>query len=1045
MKRKTGICFLAKMHLHSLLQKVLLAIMLLTGGSMYAQFTNNQLSGKVINLAGEPLAGATISIKETAQTVVADAEGNFTITASENNTLVINYVGYNPYESPIKNINSFTFILAPTGGALTDVVVMGYTSQKKASVTGSVTVVDLNNLQKTKSPDVIQALQGQVSGVMIQSSTGQPGDAIEIRIRGIGTIGNVDPLYIVDGVPTKNLTFLDPADIQSMSVLKDASATAIYGSRAANGVVIFTTKRGSKGKSNVVVDYYTGITRPSRLPKMLNAEQYLTVKDIAWHNTAGNDPAATSPYAALKASGNYANTNWLDELFTTGTSNKLNVSASGGSDKVQYYLSAGYYYANGIIMKKNDAFKRFNMRANINANITDRLSAGVNFQLINATQDKLSSSGDAPGIIRHALLRPPVISVYKDPSDPTYKASDPFTDLPFYAQNLAANGGRWNGAQNYFEFTANPIALVHYTDNKLKNFRNFGNAYLEYSFLPDKSLKLRSSYGGDIIFFHNKAFYPNFGDDDGGGGQYAGMGRQNRPNSLVELRSQVSTLVISNTLNYQKLLQDRHSLNVLLGNEYIKNKEDNLSGSRIDFDKDDPAFRFLDYGNTTTGLWNGGTQPNNWALMSFFASANYGLDNKYYLNGTLRADGSSKFGPNNKWAFFPSIAAAWVVSREDFMQSANWINNLKLRASWGVSGNQEIPNDAYQTVVSQVGGVVNIIRYGNPDLKWEATKQTDIGFDLDIFNNRLFISADYYHKRTEDILLAVPLPAVSVGVIQPTYVNAGVVTNKGFEAAILYRSNRQHAFRYEIGANVTTQKNIVNKLYEFVPNIIDNNSRTITLPGYAINSYYGLEFVGIYQNQSEIDNYLFSNTNGAKPGDIKFRDVNNDGQIDDNDRVVLGNNIPKLFYGFNFNASYKNFDLSFLFQGVQGVHRYNDLKQILNYDTRPFNSTTAVLDSWNGEGSTNTTPRLTFNDNGGSKISSIFVENASYLRLKNIELGYTFSVHKLNLNKCRVYLSGQNLLTFTKYSGLDPESTLLKDQGTYPQLKGFILGARFNF
>ncbi|MFT4094714.1 MAG: TonB-dependent receptor [Niabella sp.] len=1018
----------------------LLLAVFLWGGFVHAQFENNRVTGKVVSISGEPLEGAAISIKNSLQSVLSDSLGNFTIPANDSNMLTINYVGYSPYEAVVGSISNFTFILSQTSSTLSDIVVLGYTSQKRASVTGAVSVVDLSNLQKTKSPDVIQALQGQVPGVMIQSSTGEPGDAIEIRIRGIGTLGNVDPLYIVDGVPTPNLTFLDGSDLQSMSVLKDASATAIYGSRAANGVVIFTTKKGFKSKSNVVVDYYAGFTRPTRLPEMLNSEQYLTVKDIAWHNTAGNSASATSPYAELKASGNYANTDWLDELFTTGTTNKLNISASGGSDKVQYYLAAGYYNANGIIIENNDVYKRLNIRANINANITDRFTAGINFQITNATQDKLSSSGDAPGIIRHALLRPPVLGVYKDPLDPTYSADDPYTDLPFYANNLAANNGSWNAAQNYYEFTSNPIALVHYTDNKLNNFRNFGNAYLEYSFLKDKSLKLRSSYGADIIFVHNKAFYQNFGDD----ATNSGAGRQNNPNSLTEERGQLTTITSTNTLNYQKLINNRHNLNVLLGHEYITNIEDRMNGSRTNYDNTSSSFRYLDYGSTTTGLWNGGSQSNNWTLISFFASANYGFDNKYFLNGTLRADGSSRFGPNNKWALFPSISGAWAISKERFMQNADWINNLKLRASWGISGNQEIPNDAYQTVVSQENGVVNITRYGNPDLKWESTKQTDIGIDIDILKNRLSFTADYYKKRTDDILLTVTLPAVAVGVIDPTYVNAGVVTNKGFEFGVQFR-NRDHAFKYEVGANATTQKNKVDQLYDFVPNITDNTNHTITKAGYAINSYYGLKFAGIYQNQSEIDNYLYENSNGAQPGDIKFQDVNGDGQITDDDRIILGNNIPKFFYGFNFNASYKNFDFSFMFQGVQGADRYNDLKQILNYDTRPFNSTTDVLNAWDGEGSTNTTPRLTFNDNGGSKVSGVFVEDASYLRLKNVELGYTLNVKRLHLSGCRVYVSGQNLLTFTKYSGLDPESTLLKDQGTYPQLKGFILGARLNF
>jgi TonB-linked SusC/RagA family outer membrane protein len=1022
-----------------------LALFLCTLSSV-AQQTGRDISGKVVSANAEPLAGATISVKGTSNAVVSGNDGSFSINIPENAVLVISSVGYKELEVNTSGLTDFNFTMTPSAQSMDDIVVVGYTTQKRASVTGAVSVVDLNNLQKTKSPDVIQALQGQVPGVMIQSSTGAPGDAIQIRIRGVGTLGNVDPLYIIDGVPTKNLTFLDPSDIQSMSVLKDAAATAIYGSRAANGVVIFTTKRGTKNdKSNIIIDYYTGITKPTSLPDMLNADQYLTAKDVAWHNTTGNSASATSPYAALKAAGNYANTNWLDELFTTGTTNKLNVAASGGSDKVQYYLSAGYFSANGIVVENNDMFKRVNLRANVNANLTDRLTAGINFQLVNATQDKLSSSGDAPGIIRHALLRPPVLGVYKDPSDPTYNPSDPYTDLPFYAQNLAANNGVWNGAQNRFEFSSNPIALVNYTDNKLNNFRNFGNAYLEYGFLRDKSLKLRSSYGADIIMVHNKAFFQNFGDNDGGGGAlYPNLGRQNRPSSLTEERGQLTTLTITNTLNYQKLLNNIHNVNILLGQEYIKNKEDRMNGSRINYNNSSPAFRFLDYGSETSGLWNGGSQPNNWALVSFFGSANYGFENKYFLNATFRADGSSRFGPNNKWGYFPSVAGAWVISKESFMQDASWINNLKLRASWGMSGNQEIPNDAYQTVVSQVGGVVNINRYGNPDLKWESTKQTDIGLDMDVLSNRLSIYVDYYHKTTDNILLAVGLPAVSVGVINATYVNAGAVSNKGFELGVQYR-NKDHAFKYEIGANATTQKNNVDQLYDFVPTIIDNVSHTITRPGNVISSYYGLQFDGIYQNINEINTYLHTNTNGAQPGDIKFKDINGDGQIDDNDRTILGNNIPKFFYGFHFNASYKKFDFSFMFQGVQGVDRYNDLKQIINYDTRPFNSTTDVLNAWNGEGSTNTIPRLTFNDNGGSKVSGVFVEDASFLRLKNVELGYTIQMKKLNLNNFRVYVSGQNLLTFTKYSGLDPESTLLKDQGTYPQLKGFILGARLNF
>lgn len=1008
-----------------------------------ANAQNSTVTGRIVSATGEPLVGATIAVKDSKTMTNADADGQFSLSAPTNATLVITSVGYTRQEVALNGKTDVQIVLQTATNNLNDVVVVGYTSQRKASITGAVSTVDMGSLAKTRIADVAQALQGQVAGVFVAANTGAPGDGIKIRIRGEGTLGNNDVLYVVDGVPTRDISFLNQADIKSMSVLKDAAAGAIYGSRAASGVVIITTISGAKGRTNISVDYNTGFYTATNMPKMLDANQYLTVKDMAWHNTAGNSATDVSPYAQLRTRTDLANTNWQKELFTTGISKQAQVSATGGSDNVQYLLSAGYFGQDGIITENHDKYQRVNFRANINANLTERLRVGTNLQISNAVQDKLSSSGDAPGIIRHALIRPPVIGVYKSPTDPTYKASDPYTDLPFYADNLAANGGTWNGSQNKLEFTSNPLAIVHYTDNTLTTFQTFGNVYGEYSFLRDKSLKFKSNLGVDISFNHNKNFAQNFGDDDGGGGTtYPGMGRQNRPNSLTDLRGETKTFTFSNTLNYQKILNGKHNINVLLGTETIRSRQDVLSGTRINFDNSTDPFRFLDYGSTTS-IWNGGTQPNNWNLVSFFGSASYGYDNKYFITATARQDGSSRFGPNHKWGFFPSVSGAWVLSQEKFLQDVNWVSNLKLRASWGVSGNQEIPNNAYQTVVTQVGGVVNKIRYGNPDVKWESTTQTDVGIDLSLLKNKLTISADYFIKNTNDILLAVPLPAVSVGVINSTYINSGEVSNKGFELGLGYQNN-DHPFKYSVGANIATLTNNVEKLFTFVPNIIDNTNHTKTQAGQPINAYYGLQFDGIYQNTGEINKTLFSNTNGTQPGDIKFKDINGDGQINDDDRTFIGNPIPRLTYGFNFSSSFHNFDFSFLIQGVQGVDRYNDLKQILNYDTRPFNSTTKVLESWNGEGTSNTIPRLTFNDNGGSKVSSVFVEDASYLRLKNIEVGYTINAAKIKIRSLRLYVSGLNLLTATKYTGLDPESTSLKDQGTYPQMRAIIVGAKIN-
>jgi TonB-dependent starch-binding outer membrane protein SusC len=475
----------------------------------------------------------------------------------------------------------------------------------------------------------------------------------------------------------------------------------------------------------------------------------------------------------------------------------------------------------------------------------------------------------------------------------------------------------------------------------------------------------------------------------------------------------------------------------LLGSESISSNSAAIGGSRQNFDNTSDSFRYLDYGGTQN-IYSSGS-ASNWGLMSYFASGTYGYDNKYFATATMRADASSRFGPNNKWGYFPSVSGGWIVSKEDFMQKIDWISNLKLRASWGQSGNQEIPDNAYQTLVSTSGGVVNIIRYGNPDIKWETTTQTNFGLDLSVLKNKLSLTADYFVKNTNDILLGVTLPAVSVGVINQTIVNAGEVSNKGFELGLNFQDN-DHAFKYSVNANVATLTNRVNELQTYVANIIDDRTRTITTVGQPISSYYGLVFDGIYQNTAEVSSTLFSNSNGTVPGDIKFKDLNADGQINADDRAIIGNPIPKMTYGLSFSANYQKFDFSFLLQGVDGVDRYNDLKQILNYDSRPFNSMVSVLDSWNGEGTSNTTPRLTFNNNGGGNVSSVFVEDASYMRLKNIEIGYTFDVKSIGLKHLRLYASGQNLFTITDYTGLDPESTSLIDQGTYPQSQAFILG-----
>ncbi|MGV8133898.1 MAG: SusC/RagA family TonB-linked outer membrane protein [Mangrovibacterium sp.] len=1013
---------------------IIVFVFLMTTGVVLGQVT---ITGTVYDEEGGTLPGVSVVVPETSIGTITDTEGRYSLRVPEATaSLTFSFVGFQSVTVPLEGKTSLNITLKSGTEEISEVLVVGYSTQKKSTLTGAVSPVNVDDMSKRRVAELSQALQGQVAGVQVTQSTGAPGDEINIRIRGEGTIGNNNPLYIVDGVPTRELTFLNPSDIRSMTVLKDASAAAIYGSRASAGVIIITTKSGKAGKSSFELNYFRGVQHAVNLPDLLNAAQYMDVVEKAWNNAGYS---GTNPYTADKGRADFADTDWLDEVFEPGYSQNIQLTASGGSDKLQYLLSAGFYDQNGIVVYNNDKYKRYNFRTNINADLTDRLKVGTNLQLSYAIQDKLSSKGDTPGIIRHALLRPPVLSVYKSPDDPTWSERDPFTDLPFYVHNDRNSGG-WESDK--YEWTQNPVALAYFTDDERTHYKTFGNLYAEYAFLQDKALKFRTNVGIDLNFYHNKAFYRNFGDDDGGGNEAdQGTGRQNRPNGLDEERSQALTVTWNNTLNYVKTV-DKHSLNALIGSEFINNYQSSLSASRRRYEYDTDKFTYIDFGSTEQDLWNGGS-GSEWALLSFFATTTYVYDSKYMLTANFRADASSRFAENNRWGYFPSVSAGWKISEEKFMAQQDWLSDLKLRVSVGQLGNQEIDNYAYLTLIRKDGDRYLTSRYGNPDLKWETTTQFNYGIDAGILNNKIYFSADYFQKKTSDILLPISLPKF-VGDVQPTIVNAGEVSNKGFEFGITFR-NSEHEFKYNINGNLALVKNKVEKLHPNLPSIIGQVSRTEV--GHPLNAYYGYVFEGIYQNQNEITTQLHTTTNPTVvPGDIRFKDLSKDGKIDDNDRDFIGDPNPGVLYGINLSGEYKGFDFALLFQGVGQVDRYNDSKKIVDYDTRPFNYTTGILDSWDGEGSTNGRPRVSFTDNGSSKISSIFVEDASYFRLKNVEVGYTFgNFSKFGINNLRLYVSAQNVFTITGYSGLDPETTDLMDMGTYPQARSVLAGININF
>ena len=1003
-----------------------------TGEGFPYSIYQQSYKGKVVGDDGLPLVGASIRNTTNNTITSTNAQGEFSITGNTGDELLVSYTGYESisYKLAAQREN-FVITLSSSMENVEEVVVVGYNSLKQSNISGAVSRVDMQVAQKRRVQDVAQMLQGQTTGVNITQSTGQPGDAIDIRVRGVGTIGNNSPLFVVDGIPTTNFSFVNPADIESMTVLKDASSASIYGSRAAAGVILITTKSGKSGSVKFEVNAYTGVNTAVNLPEMMRTTDYLNTLEKAWNNTYSS---GTNPYTSQKSRTDISDTDWIGELFEKGKTNSFQLSASGGTERISYMFSSGYYDQNGIVTYDNDKYRRLELRSNVKAKLSDRIELKTNILLNHQDKMVVSSRGDVPGIIRHALLRPPVLDVYKEPNDPTYTPQNPFTDLPFYV-------GPTNFQSNLYEWSQNPIALAYFSNNNQKQFKLFGNVEAAFDLLADKSLRFRSNVGVELNFNHNKVFMQNFGDDERVDPTVdLGQGRHNRPNGLNEDRGDDYTITWNNVLSYDKTIGD-HLINALVGSEFINNQSNSLNASRRRFEYTLERFQYMDLGGTAQDLWNGGFAQE-WALFSIFSSATYSYKNRYSVTGNVRADASSRFGSDNKWGYFPSVALGWTISNEHFFPTNSAISYLKLRASTGKLGNQNIPNYAYLSLFSREG---NITRYGNPQLRWESTLQNNLGMDLRLLNNSLEITADVYHKKTQDILLAVSLPTF-IGNVDATYVNAGQVDNKGFELSAKYRNRIGSNGFYSFGGNISSVNNEVVALHENVPRIIGTYSRAEI--GQPLDVYYGYQMEGIYQNKSEITSHLYNVTNPTnKPGDIKFRDINNDGMINDADRTYIGNPIPKWSYGFFGGFEYQGFDLNLFFQGVNKVDRYNDGMRIIDFDTRPFNYSTRMLGAWDGEGSGNSLPRVAFEDTGISKFSTLYIEDASYLRLKNVELGYSFGnyVKRLGVNNARIYVSAQNVFTWTKYKGLDPETTDAVDRGTYPQSRSFLLGLNFNF
>lgn len=982
-----------------------------------------KVTGTVRDKSG-PLPGVTIQVKGTYQGTASDADGAFTLSVPDiTATLIFSYIGYITQEIPLQGRTKLDVVLIQDAMNLDEVVVVGYGTQRKRDLTGAVSTVNSTDIQKIPVADVEQALQGQVAGVQVTQNYGSPGSGLQIRIRGIGTIGDSDPLYVIDGVPTKEgLITLNTSDIESISILKDASAAAIYGARAANGVVLITTKKGQSGVTQVEFNAQYGLQKVSNKLDLLTADEYATIMDESLKND-GLEPVWNNP-------GLGAGTDWQDAIFRNAAFQKYDLSVTSGTDKTTYLLGIGYYGQDGIV--KYSDFKRYNLRFNLNSSVSKRFTVGTNVNLSRTSQDLIDT--EINGVVRSAIFQPPTIPIYND--DGSY----------------AGPGANEGDAQN-------PLGMADRSDKTSMNNKLFGSLYAIYQFTP--SIKFKSNVGLNSYSQQIKDFDPTFSE-----------GNANRLiNSLTMQDIDYFDVTWENTLDFSKKVKD-HNFGALIGNTMQSSQTSTLTGYREKFSNNEEYLQYLDAGSMNDKARGNLTE---WSLLSYFGRLNYDFANKYLLSVNARVDGSSRFGKSNRWGVFPSASAGWRISEESFF-SVPFIDDLKLRASWGQLGNQDIGLYAFSSTLQQAFytfGNPQTIYVGyypasdfNPDVKWETTTQLDFGLDMYAFDYKLYFSADYYKKNTSDMLIILPQAATS-GFGSSGYENLGEIENKGWEFQAIWR-DKAGEFGYNINANVTTSKNKVLKLGPFSDAITSGlffDMSTRTEVGHAIREFYGYVTDGIFQNQSEVDaaNAKAAQLNGegtvyqsilTAPGDIRFKDLDGDGKITSDDRTFIGNPYPDLFFGLNAGITYKNFDLSMLFQGQFGNEIYNATKFWLTNSGYNYNKGTAILDRWTGEGTSTTEPRLTTLDpNQNARGSDRYIEDGSYVRLKNIQLGYTLpeaAAKKIGMKGARVFVSGTNLLTFTNYTGYDPEvgaaratlgdRTIGFDEVTYPQNKSFILG-----
>ena len=975
---------------------------------MFAQQITVQ--GVVKDQTGETVIGASVMEKGTTNGTITGIDGDFSLNMSSNGTLVVSFVGYKTQEVQVKGQKQLQVVLSEDAEMLDEVVVIGYGTMKKSDLTGAVSSIGNKDIKDSPVSNLGQAIQGKISGVQIVDA-GKPGDNVSIKIRGLGSINNCDPLVVIDGVPTDlGLSSLNMADVERLDVLKDASATAIYGSRGANGVVMITTKRGTEGKGKLAVSANYSFQNATNVPSLLNAAQYAELSNDMMVNSGRNPNPEWANPSELGAG-----TDWMDELLRTGVMQNYTVSYSGGNEKSHYYVSGGFLDQSGIVKSVN--YRRFTFQSNSDAQVLKWLKFSNNITF--SADTKKSGS---------------------------YNIGDALKALPIYP--VKNEDGSWSGPDGNSEWygsTRNPIGPTELNKSQTDGYNFLANLTAELTFT--KWLKFKSTFGYDAKFWFIDNFTP----------KYNWKPTPTEETSRYKSDNKSFTDLWDNYFLFDHTFAEKHRVGLMAGMSAQWNTNDYLNAQKNVFMFDN--VHEMDNGEEMYAIGGNETE---WALLSYMARVNYSYEDRYLLTATIRRDGSSRFGKKHRWGTFPSVSVAWRASQEKWFPKNDYINDLKVRAGYGVTGSQASVGNysylaSYNTSVYPFGissgnqTALVSSTLANPYIHWEEVAQTNIGFDASLFNSRVMFSFDAYLKETRDMLVKASIPITSgFEDTTTTYTNAGKVRNQGIEMS-LHTINLTGELGWETNLTATYNKNKIKDLNSDVPyyiNQINNSYVTMLAKDYPINVFYGYVTDGIFQNQSEVNTHAVQP--GAEPGDIRFRDLNNDGVINDSDRTVIGNPNPSWLFSMNNSLSYKGFELSVFLQGIAGNKIYNANNIDNTGMAAAYNQTTDVLKRWQGEGTSNSMPRAVFGDpNQNTRVSDRFVENGSYLRLKNITLSYTFPkqwLQKAQIENARLSLSCENVATITGYSGFDPEVGINGiDQNRYPISRTFSLGLNFNF